>query len=71
MEEQAADRVHRLGQRHPVDVYRYVAEGSIEERMLLLQAQKNQLLSAAFERRRSDEERRQMRIDDVRLLMEL
>ena len=53
---------------HPCN--RYVAEGSIEERMLLLQAQKQKLLSAAFETR-STEDQRQMRINDVRLLMEL
>ena len=49
---------------------RYVAQDSIEERMLQLQAQKAQLLGAAFERR-SAEEQRQMRINDIKLLMEL
>lgn len=40
VERQATDRAHRLGQHRPVFVYRLVAEGSIEERMLALQARK-------------------------------
>lgn len=31
------DRVHRLGQTRPVFVWRYVARGTIEERMLEMQ----------------------------------
>ena len=31
------ERVHRIGQQRPVDVWRYVATDSIEERMLVLQ----------------------------------
>lgn len=40
VEEQAAARAHRLGQRNPVFVYKLVAEGSIEERILELQERK-------------------------------
>lgn len=36
-EDQAMERVHRIGQQRPVDVWRYVATDSIEERMLVLQ----------------------------------
>lgn len=32
------DRIHRLGQTRPVQVFRYVAAGSLEQRLLLLQA---------------------------------
>jgi hypothetical protein len=39
VEDQAADRVHRLGQTRPVEVLRYVARGTIEERLLELQVQ--------------------------------
>jgi superfamily II DNA or RNA helicase len=39
-ERQATDRVHRIGQDQPVFVYKLVVEGSIEERMLALQARK-------------------------------
>ncbi len=40
VERQATDRAHRIGQDRPVFVYKLVAEGSIEERMLALQARK-------------------------------
>lgn len=40
VEAQATARAHRLGQDQPVFVYKLVVEGSIEERMLELQARK-------------------------------
>ena len=40
VEEQATARAHRIGQGQPVFVYKLVVEGSIEERMLELQARK-------------------------------
>ncbi|ODS65374.1 MAG: helicase [Acidovorax sp. SCN 65-108] len=40
VEEQATARAHRIGQDQPVFVYKLVAAGSIEERMLELQARK-------------------------------
>jgi superfamily II DNA or RNA helicase len=43
VEEQAAARAHRIGQQRTVFVYRVLVEGSIEERMLELQARKSLL----------------------------
>ncbi|KAB2895375.1 MAG: DEAD/DEAH box helicase, partial [Burkholderiaceae bacterium] len=43
VEEQATARAHRIGQDQPVFVYKFVVEGSIEERMLELQARKQAL----------------------------
>jgi len=40
VERQATDRAHRIGQDQPVFVYKLVVEGSIEERLLALQARK-------------------------------
>ena len=40
VQEQATARAHRIGQDQPVFVYKLVVEGSIEERMLELQARK-------------------------------
>ncbi|MBA2721555.1 MAG: DEAD/DEAH box helicase, partial [Methylibium sp.] len=40
VEQQASDRAHRIGQDQPVIVYKLVVVGSIEERMLALQARK-------------------------------
>nr|WP_276584687.1 DEAD/DEAH box helicase [Brevibacterium permense] len=42
-ENQAIDRAHRIGQTKNVMVYRYVAEGTIEEKVLALQKRKAQL----------------------------
>jgi len=40
VEQQATDRAHRIGQDQPVTVYKLVVAGSIEERILALQARK-------------------------------
>lgn len=48
VEEQAVNRVHRLGQWRPVHIYRLIVQGSVEERMLALQAKKQSLASAAL-----------------------
>lgn len=40
VEAQAIDRVHRMGQEHPVRVVRFVVKGSIEGRMLRIQERK-------------------------------
>ncbi|RAD09379.1 hypothetical protein DN549_31430, partial [Burkholderia multivorans] len=42
-ENQAIDRAHRIGQTKHVIVYRYVAEGTIEEKVLGLQRKKAEL----------------------------
>jgi superfamily II DNA or RNA helicase len=42
-EQQATARAHRIGQDQPVFVYKLVVEGSIEERILALQARKTAL----------------------------
>jgi SNF2 family DNA or RNA helicase len=43
VEQQAAGRAHRIGQDKPVFVYKMIAEGTIEDRMLELQARKQAL----------------------------
>lgn len=43
-ESQAVDRAHRMGQKKPVTVYRLVARGTIEEKVLLLQERKRGLV---------------------------
>ena len=37
---QAIDRTHRLGQYRPIRAVRYIAEGTVEERVLQLQEKK-------------------------------
>ena len=48
VEEQAADRAHRIGQDRPVMVYRLVAKDTVEERVLDLQRRKRQIADAAL-----------------------
>ena len=48
-QDQAVDRVHRLGQTKPTTVFRLVMEGSIEEHVLEIQAEKRKLMMTAFQ----------------------
>ena len=48
VERQAMDRVHRIGQDKPVFVHRLVASGTVEEKILQLQAKKQALADALF-----------------------
>eukprot|EP00850_Spirogloea_muscicola_P000402 SM000001S04804 [mRNA] locus=s1:2261449:2268312:- [translate_table: standard] len=64
VEEQAMDRVHRLGQTRPVTVVRFIVRDSIEERILELQERKRHLAAAAFESR-TPEDLQRARVDDI------
>jgi len=48
VEDQAADRAHRIGQDRPVMVYRMVAKDTVEERILALQLKKRALSDVAL-----------------------
>jgi superfamily II DNA or RNA helicase len=48
VEDQAADRAHRIGQDRPVMVHRLVARGTVEERILELQERKRAVADAAL-----------------------
>jgi len=48
VENQATDRAHRIGQDKPVFVYKLIAEGTVEERILELQHRKAELAGALF-----------------------
>ena len=47
-EEQAIDRVYRMGQNNPVNVYRFVTRGTVEEKILALQQKKRALFDAVI-----------------------
>lgn len=49
VERQAMDRAHRIGQTKPVFVHRLVAAGTVEEKILDMQARKQALADALFE----------------------
>lgn len=48
-EAQAVDRVHRIGQTRKVMVYRYVASGTIEEKVMALKARKAELFAGVMD----------------------
>ncbi|HEY0524194.1 MAG TPA: DEAD/DEAH box helicase [Stellaceae bacterium] len=49
VEDQATDRAHRIGQDKPVFVYKLIAAGTVEERMLDLQERKRGIADALFD----------------------
>ena len=60
---QCFDRTHRLGQTKDVYIYKYITKDSIEEKMLEIQAKKQDLISGAFQM--PEEERRRQRVQDI------
>jgi SNF2 family DNA or RNA helicase len=68
-EAQAVDRVHRLGQTRPVDIKRFVMEGSFEEKMLELQRKKKALADLTMSRGKGGKEQAaRKRLEDLRSL---
>lgn len=49
VEQQAIDRIHRLGQTRPVVAVRFIVKNTVEENMLKLQKHKTRLAQIAFE----------------------
>jgi superfamily II DNA or RNA helicase len=48
VEAQATDRAHRIGQHKPVFVYKLIAQGTVEERIVRLQEQKHELAAQLY-----------------------
>ncbi|KAH8062480.1 helicase [Aureococcus anophagefferens] len=69
VEEQAMDRVHRLGQTRPVTAVRLVADKTVESRILDIQQAKT-LVSAGALARLSADEVRKARLGDIKRLFE-
>jgi SNF2 family DNA or RNA helicase len=49
VEDQATDRAHRIGQDRPVTVYRLIARGTIEDKILAMHADKRALIAGVLE----------------------
>ncbi|KAL6452653.1 RAD5 DNA repair protein RAD5 [Candida maltosa Xu316] len=67
IEDQAIDRIHRIGQNETVKVVRFIMENSIETKMLKIQERKRQIGEAVGA---DEEERRKRRIEDLQILFE-
>ncbi|KAJ5197302.1 hypothetical protein N7449_007781 [Penicillium cf. viridicatum] len=71
IEDQAVDRVYRLGQKRETTVWRLVMEDSIEERVLAIQERKRGLMLAAFrETAKKKAEDRGTRVADLEALLQ-
>ncbi|MBW6511970.1 MAG: DEAD/DEAH box helicase [Desulfuromonadaceae bacterium] len=65
VENQATDRAHRIGQEKPVFVYKLVASGTVEEKILQLQEKKGALARGVFQPRDQAEELPGMSAEDL------
>jgi len=69
VEQQAADRAHRIGQKKVVQVFKLVAQGTIEEKMLQLQQRKKDLIEEIV--RPGETTLSALTEDDIRELLEI
>lgn len=49
MENQATDRAYRIGQDKPVFVYKIITAGTVEEKIIEMQAKKRKLMDSLFD----------------------
>ncbi|KIV91642.1 hypothetical protein PV10_06158 [Exophiala mesophila] len=71
IEDQAVDRVHRLGQTRQCKVIRLVVEGTIEDEVLEIQARKRKLASEAFGEKEGVQKRKESREGALRDIQRL
>lgn len=69
VEQQAADRAHRIGQKKVVQVIKLVAQGTIEEKMLELQQRKKDLIDEVIQS--GEGALSSLTEDDIRELLEI
>ena len=67
IESQATDRVHRMGQKNKVFVYKFIAAGTIEEKIQELQSHKKQLLTQIIDIDNAEE--KTINLDEIKSLV--
>ncbi|KAG8931874.1 hypothetical protein FRC03_004298 [Tulasnella sp. 419] len=70
VENQAVDRIHRLGQKNPVTTVKFVIEDSIETRLLEVQKRKTQLANMTLGQTLSKAEIQQRRMEELNQLFQ-
>lgn len=70
VEEQAVNRIHRIGQRYPVRIKRFLMQGSVEERIIELQERKEALAKGALSMADGEHEMQKMGLEDLKLLFQ-
>lgn len=68
VEQQAIDRVHRLGQEREVEIVHFIMKDSVEEALLKLQVKKTKLASLAVDKKKNKGEEAKKRIEELREL---
>lgn len=69
IEDQAVDRVHRLGQTRETKIWRLIMEGTVEERVLDVQQEKRDLVTKAFQEKGTTKKSKDTRMGDVLKLL--
>jgi SNF2 family DNA or RNA helicase len=69
VEDQAIERVHRIGQQKDVTVTRLICARTIEERILHLNEKKKQLISMTLQYKQSPEEQKRQNIENMKFVM--
>ena len=69
VEEQAAGRAHRMGQKKVVEVWRMIAEGTVEEKMNSLQQEKRELFQKVIQG--NEEQLAKMTEEDIRTILSI
>ncbi|KAK4929816.1 hypothetical protein LTR66_016142, partial [Elasticomyces elasticus] len=67
-EMQAIERVHRIGQRRPVDIYYFIMRDSFEEKMLELQHKKKALAEMTMSNKLTKAEEAKKKLEDLKSL---
>ncbi|CAN6241000.1 unnamed protein product [Urochloa humidicola] len=67
-EDQAVDRAHRIGQTHPVTVWRFTVKDTVEDRVLALQEKKRMMVQSAFGEDSSSGSATQLTVEELRYL---
>ena len=65
VEQQAIDRVHRIGQDQPVMVFKCLVASTIEERMMVYQNQKKELIESLIE----EQSLKNMNMNEIKALI--
>jgi len=69
IEEQAMERVHRIGQKKFVRAYKFITENSVEEKMMEIQKRKKELLNMLFNCDKEEIKRRNL--EDLKEIFEV
>ncbi|GAB1608843.1 transcription termination factor 2-like [Argonauta hians] len=66
LEEQACDRIYRVGQKHDIEIHRFVCENTIEEKIVALQDRKRSLAKDVLTG--SNQKASHLNLNDLRML---